>query len=373
MRVLLVSKACYVAAYRQKLVELADLGVDLTLVVPPYWQFADRRARLEPGNDRGYRTIVANPVFNGRHHFHFYPALPRLIDEIRPDLLHLDEEPYDYVTYHGLRAADRRRVPAVFFTWQNLDRRFPPPFGWLERAVLRRAAGGQAGNQEAAEILRRKGFRGPLAVVPQFGVDPAVYRPGDRGQAPAGPLRIGYLGRFVPEKGLGSLIDAVAGLDGDWRLDLIGSGPLAADLERTIAERGLSDRVRLEPPIPSAGVPDRLRRLDLLVLPSLTTPAWKEQFGRVLIEAMACGVAVIGSDSGEIPHVIGPAGRVVPEGDAPALRAAIAAVADPRLRAELAAAGLARVQAHYTQRRIAEATLDFYRQVTAGSVQKASP
>ena len=72
--------------------------------------------------------------------------------------------------------------------------------------------------------------------------------------------------------------------------------------------------------MPSTEVPAVLRALDVLVLPSLTTPSWKEQFGRVLQEAMACAIPVVGSDSGEIPHVIGDAGLVTPEGDAAALR-----------------------------------------------------
>lgn len=366
-RVLLVSKACYVAAYRQKLVELARLGANLTLVVPPYWQFREQRAPFEPGPDEGYRIEIVQPVLNGKHHLHFYPALPRLIARYAPDLIHLDEEPYDAVTYFGLRAAKRVGRPLVFFTWQNIDRRFPPPFRWFERYALRRAAGAQAGNTEAAAILRRKGFRGPVAGIPQFGVDPDVFTPTAREQ-PAlrpGALRIGYLGRLVPEKGLWVLLDAVAGLPGDWQLDLVGSGPLAADLEAAARERGLSDQVRLLPPVGSREVAKLLAGWNVLALPSLTTPSWKEQFGRVLIEAMACGAVPVGSDSGEIPNVIGPAGLVVPEGDAPALRTALDTLRDAEQRAGLAVAGRQRVLNEFTQRRVAEQTLAFYEDVLA--------
>ncbi len=91
-------------------------------------------------------------------------------------------------------------------------------------------------------------------------------------------------------------------------------------------------------------VPRALAEIDTLAAPSLTQPHWKEQFGRVLIEAMACGVPVVGSDSGEIPQVVGDAGLIVPEGDVAALRAALLHLAeDSSLCERLAHAGRARV------------------------------
>jgi glycosyltransferase involved in cell wall biosynthesis len=109
-------------------------------------------------------------------------------------------------------------------------------------------------------------------------------------------------------------------------------------------------------------MPDRLRGWDVVVLPSLTRPNWKEQFGRILVEAMACAVPVVASGSGEIPNVVGDAGVLVPEGDAGALRAALAALlADPARRQELGRRGRARALERYTHRRIAEATARVYR------------
>ncbi len=81
----------------------------------------------------------------------------------------------------------------------------------------------------------------------------------------------------------------------------------------------------------------------------------------MLIEAMACRVPVIGSDSGEIPHVIGDAGVLVPEGDETALGVALAALAgDPGRRNLLARQGRARVLAHFTQAQVAAATYKVY-------------
>ncbi|MGC8839818.1 MAG: glycosyltransferase, partial [Anaerolineae bacterium] len=168
------------------------------------------------------------------------------------------------------------------------------------------------------------------------------------------PFTIGYAGRLVEQKGLRVLVEALAGLGGEWRLMLCGTGPLKAELQAQLRSLGLAGRVRFQDHVPSEEMSRYLREMDVLVLPSLTRPNWKEQFGRVLIEAMACGVPVIGSDSGEIPHVIGDAGLIFPEGDARALRSLLARLQEePALRRELAAKGRARVLAHYTQTRIA--------------------
>ena len=121
---------------------------------------------------------------------------------------------------------------------------------------------------------------------------------------------------------------------------------------------GIGERVDFLGQRASTQMPDVYPTFDVLVLPSLTRPNWKEQFGRVLIEAMACGVPVIGSDSGEIPNVIGDAGLIFPEGDIDALRDSIASLlADPGRRARYAEAGRQRVLAEFTQAQIAAATV----------------
>jgi glycosyltransferase involved in cell wall biosynthesis len=111
-------------------------------------------------------------------------------------------------------------------------------------------------------------------------------------------------------------------------------------------------------------VPRYLNAMDLLVAPSLTTPSWKEQFGRMLIEAFACGVPVVGSDSGEIPFVIDEAGVVVREGQTQDWAEAIEALlTDPARRAELARAGLERCREKYSNEVVARGYLDFFQRM----------
>jgi glycosyltransferase involved in cell wall biosynthesis len=289
---------------------------------------------------------------------HYYPQLPRLIQRFAPQILHVDEEPYNFATYLAVAAARRRSIPSLFFTWQNILRRYPPPFRQMEQAVYARVAGALAGSHDAAEVLRAKGYGGLLHVIPQFGVDPDVFAPG----APRdGPFTVGFLNRLIPAKEPLLTLDAFAALGPDAHLLIVGDGPLRDEVARALRDRGLEDRVTMRSRVSSAEMPEVIRGLDALVLPSRTTANWKEQFGRVLVEAMACGVPVVGSDSGEIPQVVGDAGLIVPEGDGRALAGALQRLAGDRsLREELSRRGRRRVLERFTHAQIAQRTLTAY-------------
>ena len=370
MKVLMISKACYVAVYRRKLECLASYpDVDLTLLVPPYWRSGSRMDMYEPGYDKGYRTIIKRPAFDGNFHLHFYPGLRDIIRDADPDIIHIDEEPYDLVTFMALRAGLRYGAKSIFFTWQNIEREFPIPFRWFERSVLSRSDGAIAGNQDAIDILRNKGFNSPVSLIPQFGVDTELFYPSED-KKKSKKFRIGFAGRLVWEKGLYVLFDALAGLDSEWELAIIGDGPIREDLAGYSDRLGIRDKISWVGSVPSTKMPEHLSQLDLLVLPSLTKSNWKEQFGRVLVEAMACGVPVIGSDSGEIPNVIDDAGIVCPEGDASALGRSIDGLMhDSGLWQRLSAAGRCRAENEYSQDVIARRTYEAYKELAHGDTE----
>jgi glycosyltransferase involved in cell wall biosynthesis len=363
----MISKACVVGAYQSKLEQIAAHDdIDLTVVVPRFWREGRRRLVLERAHTRGYRLVVAPIAFNGRFHTHFYPTLGAILRDTRPDLVHMDEEPYNLATYLAVRAARRVGARAIFFTWQNLLRRYPWPFAALEEWVYSAAPGALAGSQTAQRVLEQKGYPGLVRAVPQFGVDPEAFRPAAAPDADDGPFRIGYAGRLVAEKGVAVLLQAVARLDGDWRLAMYGSGPLREALAAQAVDLGIAPKVEIHQRVASVEMPQKLRELDVLVLPSLTRPNWMEQFGRVLVEAMACGVPVVGSDSGEIPNVVGDAGIVVPEGDVEALANQLHGLQrDEGLRCDLARRGRERVLARFTQAQIARETVAVYREICA--------
>jgi glycosyltransferase involved in cell wall biosynthesis len=374
LRVLMVSKACIVGTYQKKLEAMAETAPDLYLVVvvPPAWRDERGLTQLERVHTRGYQLEVQPIRFNGSFHLHYYPGLARVIARVKPDLVHIDEEPYNLATYHANLLARRQGAKTLWFSWQNLARRYPPPFRWIERYNLAHVDHALVGSQTAAEVWRAKGYGGPLSVIPQFGVDPELFSPPhaapDRGTGRTGaPVHIVYVGRFVPEKGMDVLLAALAHTPGAWRATFLGSGPAASKIRQQVDDLGMQDKVSLRDWLPSTEMPQFYRDTDVLVLPSRTRPNWTEQFGRVLIEAMACEVAVVGSQVGEIPHVIGDAGMVFPEADVTALSQVLQRlIAAPELRCLLGRRGRERVLRHFTQEAVAAATLAAYRETLAG-------
>ena len=372
MRVLMVSKALVVGAYQRKLEELAALpGIELSVAVPPSWRERGHEMRLTRSYTEGYSLLETPIRLNGHYHVHYYPELPSLLDRLRPDVLHIDEEPYNLATWLAIRAADRRGILSMFYAWQNIFQRYPPPFRWLEADVLGRADLGIAGNKDGAEVLRAKGYTGPIRVIRQFGIDPELFRPSAAPRGEGAAFRAGFVcgpGRLIRYKGLHILIEALAGVQADWQLEVLGTGPAEAEC-RALAERlGTGGRVRFRGLVPSTEMPAVVGGFDVLAGPSLTGTRWKEQYGRMLIEAMGCEVAVVGSDSGEIPEVIGDAGLVVAEGDVPAWQVALQGLADdPARRRSLGRAGRERVLAQFTQAAIAAATAEAYWAVYRGA------
>ncbi len=363
MRVLMISKACLVGAYQRKLEEIARHDkVELTVAVPPNWRDERGELALERAYTTGYELVVEPMLFNGHFHTHFYPRLGRRIARVQPDLVHVDEEPYNFATAHAIWLARRWGARTLFFSWQNINRRYPWPFDWIERYVLRHSDYGIVGNRAAGQVWRDKGYNGPLSIIPQFGVDPELFKPDDR--PPRREFVIGFIGRLVFEKGVDLLVKAAAALPGTWRLVFCGGGPERETLEQLAQELNISDRVVFDGWQDSTQMPQYYRKLDVLALPSRTRPNWMEQFGRVLVEAMACGVPVVGSTCGEIPNVIGDAGLIFQEDDVTQLRRQLLRLQQqPDLRRKLGERGRQRVLAQYTQEQIAAQTVAVYHEI----------
>lgn len=374
MKVLRVSHSAVVTAWRERERALRRDGVDVHLVSARAWDEGGARVLLEPLPGEavtGARTLGGHPAL-----FVYDPRpLWRLLGE-RWDVLDVHEEPFALATAEVLalrwvrRAVDRARgravgpaAPYVLYSAQNLDKRYPWPFRWFERRALRGAAAVSVCNAEAGRVVRRKGARGVVETIP-LGVDPDVFRPPAARAPRTGRAVVGYAGRLAPHKGVDVLIDAVAA-DDRLELRVAGDGP-ARDALRERA-RTLGDRVRFVGPLDEHGLAAFYRGLDVLGVPSRETPGWVEQFGRVAVEAMACGVPVVASSTGALPDVVADAGVLVPPDDPPALRdALVRVVTDPALAATLREAGQRRAAA-CSWEGVAERYRDLYAAVTASA------
>ena len=224
-------------------------------------------------------------------------------------------------------------------------------------------------SSEAVEVARRKGYAGPATVLPNA-FDDALFRPLDRETCRQElgweGFVVGYVGRMVQSKGIDDLLVALRDLPPIVNVVLVGDGPDREALTKRAADLGVSDRVRWTGAVPLAGLPRMMNAMDTLILPSRTTPAWKEQFGRVLIEAEACGTPAIGSDSGAIAEVIDDPSRIFRERDPDSLAAVVRRMIPPaKWSAEDRERIAGRAADQFTWQRVADRYVDVYRQMLA--------
>jgi glycosyltransferase involved in cell wall biosynthesis len=370
MRRLLSIGHSYVVGQNRRLAhEMAVAGAgewEVTAVAPAWLPGDLRQITLEPIPSERCRVLPLGTRLGHVPHLRHYRRLRAVLRE-RWDVVHCWEEPYVAAGWQVARLTPRK-AKLVVATFQNISKQYPPPLSWMERAVMARADAWIPFGVTAREALgARPGYAGLASRVIGPGVDTARFRPDERAGARireslgwnGGVPVAGYLGRFVPEKGLELLLAALQRSTRPWRALFVGSGPLAGLLASF--GRRYPDRVRVLPGVGHDDVPEYLNAMDVLCAPSQTLPRWREQFGRMLIEAMACGVPVAGSDSGEIPHVLGEAGVVLPEGSVDAWVAALdGLLGDESRRGALAAAGLSRVRREFTWPVVARRHLDFF-------------
>lgn len=360
LRVLTIAHNAVAGSNRARVEALRRLpGTDVQLLTPPWW--FEEGQRLDVSRTASWR--VGRTLFTGNGTRHVYVSgLVKALRECKPDVIDLYEEPFSLVALQTLLLRDWLAPNAafIFYSAVNVQRQWRWPYRAIERMVLRRADGAHAPSAEVAPILRGRGFGEKLVAVIPLGVD--VRRFAD---APTMPLpdipqpRIGFIGRFEAVKGLDVLLDAFARMKSKASLVLVGDGSERARLS--------GEGVHVLRSAPYEQVASLLKAFDVLVLPSVTIlPLHREQFGRVLAEAMAAGVPVVGSSSGAIPEVIGDAGLVVPERDPAALAEAIDSVlSQPDLRQQLVQRGRQRAAERFDWSVVADQTLALFQAAVA--------
>jgi len=369
MHLLVVSHPCVTPVNQKFFAEIeAQTGWDLTIVAPDSWTSKYGRKSLERWPTFSGDLYPLPVWLSGNVPLHLYRSLfLSLLRDVDPDVIFLHHEPYAAATGQVYLANWMTlQLPIGFFTWQNIHKKHPPPFRHLERMVYRQSQYAISGSESARSVLRRKGYSGPAPIIPAA-IDPARF---DAEEVPT-PLTpdlsdstvlIGYAGRIVEQKGLHTFLDALAQRRHlSWHFVLIGDGDYVEPLQAQAQRLNIQDRVSFLGYIDHSDIPPYLSSLDFVVLPSETQPNWKEQFGRIIVEALAAGTPVLGSDSGEIPHLIERTGGglTFEEGNASACARQLATlVRNGDLRDRLARQGQQYVTTNYTHQKLAHSFVE---------------
>ncbi len=387
MKIIVASHTYIVDLNCEKLRQLACLEANNQVIalVPKRWRPGGVQNKIIESQfkDEGNFKIVPVGNFseNNQGLLTFKPEIIKLLKEFKPDIIQVEQgaKSLAYAQLITLNKLLRLKAKNVFFTWWNLSYKNKFPISLLEAYNLKYTDGLIVGNQDGLDILREHGYQKKAIVLPQLGIDEKLFTPKEQ----PGLARelgidnqefvIGFVGRFVPEKGILTLVKSLASLKKfNWKLLLLGRGNLQEEIIDKATELGIKDRLIMVASVPHDEVPNYINLMDTLVLPSettdkfktLTAAGWKEQFGHVLIEAMASRVAVVGSNSGEIPNVIGDAGLIFPEGNAEALGKCLGKLMEkPDYVKNLANQGYSKAMEVYTNQALAKKQLAFYQEL----------
>ncbi len=375
MKILVVSHSSVVETHQGKLRELSQYpDIEVHLIIPHAWPENNRWIVADSRDDLPYQIHIIPAYRLGKIASYFYTpfVFQKTVRHIRPDIMYAEEEPWSVAAWQCARAARRVNAKLFFFTWENIERKYK----WISeiflKTVLEKSSAAVVGNGEGRNVLHRRGYRKPITVLPQYGVDmldqdiaPDVQHNLEKLERPI----ISYFGRIEREKGIDLILHAASNLRGQWSLLIVGDGEMKENLKKMAEQLRIENRMLFHPAVPHEKVREWLSAIDILVLPSRTTPTWKEQFGRILIEAMAIGIPVVGSDSGAIPEVIDDAGVVIPEEDVEALRKALQRLIDSEVeRKRLSHAGRLRVSHNYSNQIISEKLYSFLNGVIKNSI-----
>jgi glycosyltransferase involved in cell wall biosynthesis len=371
-----------VALNRRLAHELANVGGDrweVTVAGPSFFHGDLRPVPLERLPSEPCKLVGLPAYLTRRIHVMVYG--PRLRSLLREpwDLVHCWEEPFIFAAGQAAMWC-HPAARLVFATFQNLSKRYPPPFSWVEQYAMGQADGWVAFGHLIEDVLtRRKLYRDrPHRVIPP-GVDVQQFKPDPARRAQTltelnwsseGPPVVGFVGRFVPEKGLRLLTEVLDAVRSPWRALFLGGGSLESYLRDWSAKYG--ERVRILTEVTHSQVPAYMNCMDVLAAPSQSTPRWREQFGRMLVEAFASGVAVLASDSGEIPFVVGDAGLIRPEADREQWQDGLQTLLEnPAFRTDVAARGFDRAHQEFAWPLVARRHLKFFDELLQNPRQRS--
>jgi glycosyltransferase involved in cell wall biosynthesis len=337
---LVVSHSAIIPGYRVLMNRISmQSEMEIHLVAPNSWIEANKEQSFISHEeiDKNLNIHVSRTITWGfkkrsfKNVTHIYPDIYNIINMIKPDILYIIEEPYSLVTATCIFASKMAGLdPAVIiFSGQSIYKRFPFPFNFLESYVLRNSDMAFPVNSDVAEVLMKKGFF-KSRILP-LGFDETIFccsekcssvKKSDPKAQKQVDFEIGFVGALTEQKGIHILLSAFENIlkresSPSFILHIVGIGPLLSLVEKYV--RQYPENIVYHGFVPHSDVAEIIKGTDLVVMPSIDQSNVKEQLGRVIVEAMACGVPVIGSTSGEISKVIGDSKMIFRADDVSAL------------------------------------------------------
>ena len=379
-----------------------ESGTEIKIITPYYWpdvlsKVESKYEVIKRNNRVVYEVVPSKAYFLGHEIYHFYPGLARVIRDFKPDVIQVETGSNSLSLFQTLliKIFYRMNFRVIFFSWINWKAKFGWKYRyfyqWIERFNLKRVSGGILGNMGALDIFEQdKNFLKKKSILPQLGTDLFTFSPAGLDEKIAASIKfklprnwlprnwlpsnllpsnllprekiiIGFAGRITKEKGLDYLLDAFLLVEEDASLVIAGDGDYMSNIRSKIIDLGLTNVILLGS-LNHSEMPEFFRTLDIFILPSYDTLEWKEQFGQVLVQAMASNVAVIGSDAGEIPNVISDAGLIFKQKNVESLSECLKKlVLDKSLRIKLASKGYNRAINNYSHGVIARKTYEFWK------------
>lgn len=327
-KILVFDHSAVVDLYRERERILKNkFGYDIEMVIPFHWMEGSKDIKANKSDD--FKVYLASTFLTNNVPLFIYNPFTviKALIKSKPDIIDIHEEPYSLscIEIILLKSIFSRKSKIVFYSAQNILKKYPFPFNLFEKIVYKCSKAAYTCSSEVTSVLIKKGYKKKIIEIP-LGIDEKLYRPGIdiediNKKYDLDSFTIGFVGRVEHQKGIFDLIEALNIMkEYNWKCIIVGNGSLLSDVKKKVEEYWLADRVIFTGAVVPEDIPLYMNAMDVLIVPSRTTSNWKEQFGRVIAEAMACGVPVIGSDSGAIPEVIGSGGVIFKEGDIDGLK-----------------------------------------------------
>lgn len=395
LNLIIISHAYVYEPYRAKVEALSHYhDLNITLITPEFGlEGGGQKVYTTQYTGDHYRHIILSGYFTGKLNFFVFKNLKSTIQSLNPDIILLEEEYWTQVaaqvTYITKKFFPQTKL--LLLSCENMchiwreEAKSPyqkiryTSFHLIEQYVIPRLHGLTFQFSEVwvdfAKHIHELGFTGKSGILPQLGVN---YNQFSNTSPKLSDIRTelglntntfvyGYIGRITPEKGIEDMIRAFEG----WNIPntclcIIGNGDTEyiQTIKNLIHNLNLDDFVIIKSAIPFDDIPAYFQLFNISLLLSHTTPTWKEQFGRVLVESMAAGTPVIGSDSGAIPLVIADTGYIVAEQNIPAIRKVlIEAFKNKKKYQQLVNKAQERAKKEFSYEAIAKQTYDFINKI----------